>query len=429
MNLTFGLYAACLAVALPTAAMVAQNGPTPHPLGTVVATAATSFTRITQIVPQSDGHLFVADAGTRIVWRLDASLAGATIVLDSAAGKQNSFSVNSFLSSFRGDSALFFDAKASTFVVIDPVGQIGRVMASPPMAASLGIYASEYGVPASSPTLGLAYKVSAPVGRPTLAPGAPDVTIRTIDSMAVIRMDFVTRGTDTLAKLGTERTQISTYRDTRNIASSVFISPFPFYDEAVVTSDGSIALFHAREYRLEWVNGDATRSPGVRMPFDWRKITDEDRARLLDSVNGLKRHAFDSVVAKRAADSARTGAGPTSRMISLGADGERTERLVPAPPPRMTPLAAAEDIPDFRPPTGPNAVFADADNHIWIRPLPPVPQPGADAVWDVIDRKNAVIDRVRVPAGATIAGFAPGGFVLLVVRDAGIATLEKVRVR
>ncbi len=438
MMLIFGRTATSLALLLPGTALLAQTGPTPHPLGSVVATATTPFNRIGQVVSQSDGHVFVTDAGNRILWRFDGALANPTMVLDSAGGKDNSFSANSFLMPFGGDSALFDDARAKALVVIGPTGEIARVMASPPTGASTGppfaIRASQFGYPTFSPVLGLVYKWLAtaplPMSPPPATPAGGEVTVRTgIDTMAVVRMNFATRAIDTVARLSTDQAESRTFRNSKIASSSGYSLPFPFYDEVVVTTDGSIAIFHAREYRIEWINVDGTRSAGVRMPFAWQRISEADRARFLDSLNGLKRHTYDSLVARRAADSASTGAAPTTTRPRVSADGVRTEVKVSTFPPQMETLTVPEDIPDFRPPTGVKALLADADDHIWIRPLPPVPQPGADAVWDVIDRQSQLIDRVRVPDGVAIAGFAPGGFVFLIVRRAGVPTLEKVRVR
>ncbi len=47
----------------------------------------------------------------------------------------------------------------------------------------------------------------------------------------------------------------------------------------------------------------------------------------------------------------------------------------------------------------------------------------------MISRTDGVIDRVRVPETRTIVGFGPGGFVYLAARDAGVVTLEKVKLK
>jgi hypothetical protein len=81
-------------------------------------------------------------------------------------------------------------------------------------------------------------------------------------------------------------------------------------------------------------------------------------------------------------------------------------------------------IPDTVPPftTG---VRADADNRLWI-PLAPNLTTGLDHVFDVVDRRGVLVDRVRVPY--PIVGFGPGGNVYCFVFAGGIGHLERVRV-
>jgi len=71
---------------------------------------------------------------------------------------------------------------------------------------------------------------------------------------------------------------------------------------------------------------------------------------------------------------------------------------------------------------------ADADNRLWIRPKPPVgAQRGASAgpIYDIVDRTGALVDRVQLPAGRTLAGFGRAGVVFLAIRDAGATRIEK----
>jgi len=51
------------------------------------------------------------------------------------------------------------------------------------------------------------------------------------------------------------------------------------------------------------------------------------------------------------------------------------------------------------------------------------------AVYDVIDRRGVVIDRIQVPPGRVIAGFGPGGVVYMGVLDGAIARIERARAR
>src|SRR5207248_1451274 len=90
------------------------------------------------------------------------------------------------------------------------------------------------------------------------------------------------------------------------------------------------------------------------------------------------------------------------------------ERMPPLTPP--TPVQTTE-MPDYLPAVERNvgSFRADADNRLWIRPKPLAGAPrGGGPVYDVVDRTGALIDRVQLPAGRTLAGFGLGGVVYVV---------------
>ena len=72
-------------------------------------------------------------------------------------------------------------------------------------------------------------------------------------------------------------------------------------------------------------------------------------------------------------------------------------------------------------------VRADAEGRLWVRIMPPKPSSGPE--YDVIDKTGKLVDRVVLPAGTTIAGFAPGGIVYLGVRDASGVKVVRARDR
>ncbi len=419
------LFAAVWAVPVTQAQ---TSGPPVRSLGPVVATSTITFSAVSQLVGLSDGRVLVSDGTRRQLQLLDASLSHPLVVLDSAAGKQNSFTSQSFLTTFRGDSALFFDYAAKAFVVIEPNGTLGRVMA-PPYRGPMVPFPINSSRPASSLMLGLEYGAFAP--RPVStrpAPGEPDIEVHWDDSVFVMRMDFTTRSLDTLAKISIgfhEIAVISATPGPTRLSSGPAI--FPFYDAPVVTTDGSIAIFHAHEYRIEWIGPDGVQGPGPKPSYPWRRISDEERQHALDSVQTARQHAYDSTVAVRSADSIRTGAGPTTRIVTVTADGERTERQAPRSAPPLPIFPSAQDIPDFHPPTGRAAIWADGNNNVWIRPIPLSPVVGF-AIWDVINRAGELADRVRIPDDRTIVGFGRD-VVYLAAHNAGVITIEKVRVR
>ena len=84
--------------------------------------------------------------------------------------------------------------------------------------------------------------------------------------------------------------------------------------------------------------------------------------------------------------------------------------LPPLPPP------ATADIPDYMPPFRVGAVKADRDNNIWVGTSITASVPGS-VVYDVINAKGDLIDRIEIPKGYTIVGFGRGGVVYMTHRE------------
>jgi hypothetical protein len=420
----------------------------PHDLGRVVATSSVPFwTPQPQLIPLSDGRLFLADPSARLLWLLDASLGNPRVVLDSAAGKANSFTARSWVIPFRGDSVLYFDQVSRGFVVVAPDGAIGRSMAPPdgtPAAGTLTrttpgsiVLGYQGHTPTSSASLGLIYKVGAPslVSRGAYSrplPGEPDKIIEDEDSSYVVRMNFETRATDTLTEIARGTTSTRSLSATGAPVTQPWApTPFPITDEFVVTSDGSVAVFRAREYRIEFFGADGKSTSGPRLPYPSRAISDADRARIVDSINATRRASFDTGQARRAADSVARGGRPPARFTGLTVVGTETQaRLM---------LIDGKSVPDYYPPTGGLtpaeqvrhgllSVRADADNNVWIR-LRSRDEANGGMIWEVVNRQGELVDRVRVPAGQSIVGFARGGFAYVLVSEGGALRIEKREVR
>jgi hypothetical protein len=102
----------------------------------------------------------------------------------------------------------------------------------------------------------------------------------------------------------------------------------------------------------------------------------------------------------------------------------------PAPPTmREVGVLHHSELPDYRPPlTQGNAVRADADGNLWIRPVQPRPLPGGP-VYDVVNRSGDLVDRIQLPQGYTLVGFGRGRVVYLTMRDATGLHLARVRLK
>ena len=93
-------------------------------------------------------------------------------------------------------------------------------------------------------------------------------------------------------------------------------------------------------------------------------------------------------------------------------------------------FVAPSELPDYQPAFFVGAVRADAEGRLWIRTTPTKSFPGGP-VYDVINTKGELVERVQVPKDRTIVGFGEGGIVFLLVRDpTGTTTkLEQARVK
>jgi len=89
-------------------------------------------------------------------------------------------------------------------------------------------------------------------------------------------------------------------------------------------------------------------------------------------------------------------------------------------------MVAPSELPDYKPAFAPGSTRADAEGNLWIRTSQNV---DARPVYDIINRKGELIDRVQLPANRVLAGFGAGGVVYLAVRDGATAHLERARVK
>jgi hypothetical protein len=403
-----------------------------RPIGAVIGTSATSFGQVQHLRALSNGTVLVNDPGRRQVILLDSSLANPKVVVDSAGGVNMYGTSAGALIPFAGDTTLFVDRAASAFLVIGPNGDVARVMSMPPgNAAQYLTNPSGYGFPGYSPGLGLVYRLPMPRPQPQRPrDGSPEITLTFDDSALVMAMDVKRRKVDTVARVATG--SVVTMKLTPNSTNTNSQTPiFPIFDEWSVMSDGTLAVLRGREYRVDFFNGDGTKSQGGRVSYPWKRLDDDERQRIVDSINTQRRKQFDDMIEdmrKRALDTTQR-VGPGGEKIIL-VDGMpiRTyngERMPPPTPPATVPPT---DLPDYLPAVERNVAGfrADADNRLWIRPKPAPGAPrGGGPIYDIVDRTGALVDRVQLPAGRVLAGFGPGGIVYVTTRDAGATRIEK----
>ena len=218
------------------------------------------------------------------------------------------------------------------------------------------------------------------------------------------------------------------------------LNPLPVVDDWTILSDGSVAIVRGRDYHVDFTGSDGTKLSAPKIPFDWQRLTDEDKVAFIDSVKAARERmgANAPMVAGGPAAGPAGGApadggqqvtifgGPAGREARGGDVLARTQ--AGAPRAMQVNFVAPSELPDYKPAFFAGSVRADAQNNLWIRTIPTAAIAGG-AVYDVINRQGQLVDRVQIPAGRTIAGFGADGAVYLSGRENNQAFVERARVR
>ena len=89
----------------------------------------------------------------------------------------------------------------------------------------------------------------------------------------------------------------------------------------------------------------------------------------------------------------------------------------------------AAELPDYYPPVRAGSQMrADPDGNLWILPTTSIQAKGG-YLYDVVNRKGEIVERVQFPEGRALAGFGPKGIVYMLVPTAyAWARLERARI-
>jgi hypothetical protein len=363
-------------------------------LTTPVATDSGIFRSITSIRALSDGRVIVNDANRKRLLMFDSTLRSFTTLADTAASAPNRYPMRQAgIFPYFGDSTIFVETEAQALIVVDPSGKFGRVMASPRPSDLTFLAASVYGTPGFDVKGRLVYRgvlrtammtelstIDTRSPTPTALPARPD-------SAPIVRADFDTRAIDTI---GFVRVPMQKRLVVGNMIQTAF-NPLPTQDEWTLLPDGTVVIARYDDYHLDVWSPDGSKSSTPKIPFDWKRISIEERHALLDSV--------------RKADEVRRAALPPAAPPATGRGGTAV--------PRPIYLVDAEEMWEFYPPLRPGQVKADRESNIWILPSTSSAA-GNGLVFDVVSKAGVLIERVRLPAGRNLIGFGPGQTVYMI---------------
>jgi hypothetical protein len=361
----------------------------------------------------SDGRVFLDDLSRRRLLLFDSTLKRFTIVADTAAGAPMPFGLgassgsgNGAILSFPGDSVAFVDIDAKSLTIIDAKGHFGRIT-TPPIADDMfSLARGDRGVPGFDSRGRLYYRVESrlPLPKRSATKEGADTSYVHADSAAILRANFDTRGVDTVAKLyATRRARVirSTVATPQGyqtgLATYAIVDPLPSPDEWAYLPDGTVAIVRGHDYHIDWFLPDGSRESTPKMPFDWRRITDEEKHRTVDSVRHRIDSAYDATIARLSKANPGLPASSLSRMAA------------------HPDVVAWNELPDYYPPVRAGSQMqADPEGNLWILPTTSLQAKGG-FLYDVVNRKGEIIERVQFPEGRALAGFGPKGIVYMQV--------------
>ena len=421
----------------------AQQQPPIRQLPPVAAKSSVQWSNIIGVRALPGGRVLVNDVFGRKVVLLDSTLAPITIVADTTPATSTAYSGRiASIIPFRGDSTLFVDPQSMSMMVVDPNGKMTRVMALP-RAEDAGALGGLFGGNAGLDGQGrLVYRAPFRFIRsgppPTTSGGLPMMPTPP-ESAAIVRVDLASRQVDTIGVIKIPKVNMQVSQDDKgNMRITSEVNPLPVVDEWAVLSDGSVAFVRGQDYHVDFLNPDGTKRTAPKIPFDWQRLTDEDKVAFIDSVKAARERlaaaqqaqqgAAASNGAGRAPAGLPDGGGGQRIVIQMGPDGGRGGAGASLNGQPQLNFIAPSELPDYKPPFFSNAVRADLEGNLWIRTIPTKQIPGGP-VYDVINHDGKLVDRVQIPAGRTIAGFGPDGAVYLVTRDGTSMTFERARTR
>ena len=444
----------CAAAPLAAQAPARSAAPPVRPLPAPTSTSTDSLGSVAAVRQLPNGSVLVNDQVRRRVVLMDSTLKVIGVVADSTSSTANAYGVRpGGLLAYHGDSTLFIDPASLSMLVIDGAGKVVRVMAAPRPTDVQFLVGGPFGNPGFDSQGRLIYR-SFP--RPNFTrdangnPSSPEFP----DSAALVRFDLGTRKLDTATFFRIPKQNVTITRtENGGMNISTTINPLPVTDDWAVLSDGTIALVRGREYRVEFIGADGARTVADKIPFEWQRLSDEDKAAFIDSTRAV----MERRRAEFAAGGGAAGAAGAGGNVTFGAGGDgggrqqvitmRMEGPGGGTPPRRGGADSAQgrrtnangnnqlptlnfvspsELPDYKPAFGVGSVRSDMDDRLWVRTIPTKPTTGG-AVYDVIDRNGKLVDRVQVPADATIAGFGKGGVVYVGIRDGKELRLQRVK--
>lgn len=392
-----------------SASAASQKIPT-RSLGAIVTTSKDSLGATVAVRALPNGKVMVNDIARRRVLLFEPSLSSFSVVIDSGSTTGSAMATmvpSAQLIAYANDSTLYVDVATQALLVIDNAGKVARVMALPRPTDALYLATPVFGAAHVDDKGRLVYRGMRP---PKILPPEPGSRIMSIpqqsDSGPILRADFDARKVDTVTTVKVLQPGAMTLeQEGQNVSLKMTVNPLDTGDEWTMLPDGTIAILRAHDYHIDWVAEDGKLTSSPKMAFDWKRLSDEQKQFKLDSLRPILQKSIDESPGQMMP----TPQGPRRMKIQFS----------------FVPL---DKLPDYEPAIQPGALKVDPKGNLWI-----VPRTSAGAnggvLYDVVNRKGEVAERVQFPKGYALAGFGAADEVYLLRVDGKVGFLERAKLK
>lgn len=425
----------------------AQQVPAARPLGPVTKVSADGLLgSVSAVRPLPNGKVIVNDILRRQVLLLDAELKKEVVIADTTAATANAYGARAAgMIPYFGDSTLFIDPGSLSMLVIDPNGEVNRVMAIPRPDDAGFMVGGPFGSPGMDTKGRIVYRGFLRPDMRGMAPPQPGQPFRMptqADTAPIFRVSLTSRQLDTAAyfKIPTPRVNVA-QNDAGQMQVSVMLNPMPVVDDWALMPDGTIAVLRGKDYHLDFLRPDGKWESTPKIPFGWERMDDDEKSRVVDSARVAAEAQRSAQQAAMQGGNAAALAGAAAQAGFAGAPMMLEMRVGgggggPGGPPSRTQaqqgfqmpsinMIPPNELPDYRPAFRQGSLRADTEGNLWIRTTLVA---NGGPVYDVVNGQGELVDRVSLPFGRVIAGFAPG-LVFMGVNDGTGARLEIARIK
>lgn len=351
---------------VPTLLSAQEPPPAITPLGPPQARSGQGFTSIFDAVELADGRVLMTDNRERVIAIVDLEDGSVTPLGREGEGPEEYRSAFTILPQADGHF-LIYDATLRRFLSVSPQGAVLGVepLNPPPLQG--------FSAPRGPDADGYLYVSYRRIGPGGLLPEA------------------------TLYGWNPSTEDLKEVASIANFApgqqGSGFV-PMPREDAWTFLPDGSVGLLVAEDYHLEWSGGAAGSSVGPALPHPRIKVGKDEREAWLDQFLAQP-------------------AGGTARLEGGGGGGSSRSR------PPVDPGRFPEVVPPFEGGYVPAAPWGE----MWVRLE--VLSDSTRTVFDVLNRRGALVRRVSVEGDAHVVGFGSDAVFLARKDPFDLAWLER----